>query len=307
MPRSAKDFKKKIDKHSSIFSSYKKNTWSIFTMSSQVYADKWEWLSKQSNWRKILNDSGLRKIKRKWTVSECIGVAKVQFPNTLIPWNAEDQVIFQKKQQKNQHITFYKKQMAEYTRQYDDILFQYRYISDSSKYLDVLLEKGIHWEVYKKSKQEFQKMFSTYSQFVEDRYNKNLDLHPTVHVCPFGGTPLEPDENVIFSGVFMNLGMWIGAIHRKSIENLAKLELYLNDAIKKDLPVKLPTLPKHICQEYFDFAKMSMIEKKCIVCMESENMLLSTCGHVICQDCFIILKKQPEFKCPECRTIFKKD
>jgi len=61
----------------------------LFTMSAQVYADKWDWLSKQSNWRRILHESGITKIKRDWCVEQAICEIRNEHPHTFLPWNDE--------------------------------------------------------------------------------------------------------------------------------------------------------------------------------------------------------------------------
>jgi len=58
-------------------------------MSAQVFADKWEWLSKQSNWKRILHESGITKIKKDWSVEQAIYEIRKEHPHTFLPWNDE--------------------------------------------------------------------------------------------------------------------------------------------------------------------------------------------------------------------------
>ena len=287
-------------------------------MSAQVYADKWEWLSQQSNWRKILNISGVLKIKKHWTVEQCLEVVKDRFPDTVLPWNKEDAyayIINQVKIQADKYYKNYKKESYKHRRNLHESFHElfnreeYKYLSLKKKipnlncllWVQVSLHPSAPDEI-KKAKMDFE-MFLTLENFLEHQHNQGINLNPNTEYKVFGENP---DENVPFSGLSMKLGLWMDLIINTCLESREKLKCYLDNALLQE-PVKLPTLPKHVCQEFFDLAKMAEIEKKCIVCLDSDNMLLSTCGHVICQDCFVKLAGQPGFKCPECRTIFTKD
>jgi hypothetical protein len=276
-------------------------------MSAQVFADKWEWLSKQSNWRKILNDTGISRIKRGWTVEQTVEVVRAQFPNTLLPWGDEGKSAFEKRVEAKKRLTQFKKYQEVHRRDVSTVDNRYNSILYCPKYKSLLT---LHMDEFNKYWSKKEKMFARYKYIVEHLWKNNFDIHPTTYYQMFN-TELYPPhfldnyENP-FEGLSLNLGLWAGAIYSNIFTDIHKLECYLDNALLA-LPQNLPTLPKHICQEYFDFAQMAMIEKKCIVCLESNNMLLSTCGHVICQDCFKVLKNQPEFKCPECRTVFPKE
>ena len=285
-------------------------------MSAQVFANKWEWLSKQSNWRKILNDTGIRKIKRGWTVEQTVELLRVQFPDTLLPWGDEGKSAFEKKVEEKKRLTQYKKYQEEYRRMEQTVQNRYDSIEGCPKYKSLLREGfGVQSNPNRVEVQKYylkrSNMFCRWKHMVDYLYKNNFDIHPTKQYKIFSTehSTLPPysfhGENP-FDGLVLNLGLWAGAIYSNVFTDIHKLECYLDNALLA-LPQKLPTLPKHICQEYFDFAQMAMVEKKCIVCLESDNMLLSTCGHVICQDCFVVLKNQPEFKCPECRTVFPKE
>lgn len=283
-------------------------------MSAQVYADKWDWLSQQSNWRKILNTAGVRKIKKHWTVEQCLEVVKDQLPDTVLPWNQEDAYKYILKQEKTQAVKYYKtyvKTLIDNRARHFDGFYalirrqEYKYLS-CQKILETFFVRNNCVASFpddiKKAYMDYH-LFNSLEKFLNDQLKKGIFLNPNTEYKVFGETP---DENVPFSGVSMKLGFWMDLILNKNLESRYRLECYLDNALLQE-PVKLPTLPKHVCQELFDLAKMAEIEKKCIVCLDSVNMLISTCGHIICQGCFIQLKGQHEFKCPECRTIFTKD
>jgi predicted RNase H-like nuclease (RuvC/YqgF family) len=58
-------------------------------MNTQVYADKWEWLSKQPHWERLLKESGITKIKKKSSVEQVILEVRQAHPHTFLPWNHE--------------------------------------------------------------------------------------------------------------------------------------------------------------------------------------------------------------------------
>jgi len=280
-------------------------------MSAQVFADKWEWLSKQSDWRKILNDAGIRKIKRGWTVEQTVEVVRVQFPSTVLPWGVEGLNAFQKKQEQAKRLTRFnslKKQLQRLadlaSSEYSNMIERYPTLfsgTNNKTYCD-----GIRpYLLYKNH------LFDRYSDYIKYLYDNGLSLHAQTSYKMFNQhdipvyVPLNGETP--FPNTGMGLGVWFQYIRSRILVDITKVEAYLQNALLSEAPVKLPTLPRHICQEYFDFAKMAEVEKKCIVCLESDNMLLSTCGHVICQGCFVELRKQPQFKCPECRLVFPKE
>jgi len=279
-------------------------------MSAQVFADKWEWLSKQSNWRKILNDAGISRIKRGWTVEQTVEVVRAQFPNTALPWGSEGGA-FQKKLEQKQRLTRYNSMKKELRRLAVLVSSEYRNIIDSYPTLLSGATNKTYCDVIKTYLAYKNHLFDRYSNYVKYLYDNDLSLHPTTSYQMFNQhdipayVPLNGETH--FPGTGMNLGLWLSYIESKVITDIATVRALLQNALLSEAPVKLPTLPKHICQEYFDFAKMAEVEKKCIVCLESDNMLLSTCGHVICQGCFVELRKQPQFKCPECRHCFPKE
>jgi len=56
---------------------------------TEQFADKWDWLSKQSNWKSILHESGITKIKKVWSVEQAIYEIRKEHPHTFLPWNDE--------------------------------------------------------------------------------------------------------------------------------------------------------------------------------------------------------------------------
>jgi hypothetical protein len=246
-------------------------------------------------------------------VEKTVEVVRAQFPDTLLPWGDEGKSAFEKRVEAKKRLTQYKKYLEEHRRMVQTVQNRYDSIEGCPKYRSLLRlsESNPHREEFRKYWSKKANMFLRYQIIVDYLYKNNFDIHPTKQYKMFNTEDstlphlLYNYENP-FDGVSLNLGLWAGAIYSNVFTDIHKLECYLDNALLA-LPQNLPTLPKHICQEYFDFAQMAMIEKKCIVCLESNNMLLSTCGHVICQDCFKVLKNQPEFKCPECRTVFPKE
>ena len=288
-------------------------------MSAQVFADKWEWLSKQSNWRRILNDTGIRNIKKGITVEKIIEIVKAQFPNVVLPFDAEGQSAFQVIKDKKIRHKRYKTLMNDGHRQH--MLWNDKYENLLFKYKNLLLGKNkeIHRAVFIPNREKKDEYWGRFGFYVNYLYKNDFCLHPATKYYMFSEIDIPayipayiPAHSILdwvnpFHNAGIDLNMWVSFIHMKVQDEFLKLECYLSNAELEEKPQNLPTLPKHICQEYFDFAKMAMIEKKCIVCFESDNMLLSTCGHVICRGCFVELKNQPQFKCPECRTVFPKE
>jgi hypothetical protein len=237
-------------------------------MSAQVYADKWDWLSQQSNWRKILNTAGVLKIKKHWTVEQCLEVVKDQLPDTVLPWNQEDAYKYILNQEKIQAVKYYKTYVKTLIqnreRMFDGFHTlirrqEYKYLS-CQKILENFFVPNICVASFpddiKKAYMIYQ-MFYTLNNFLNDQRKQGIFLNPNTEYKVFGETP---DENVPFSGLSMKLGLWMELITSKCLESREKLKCYLDNALLQE-PVKLPTLPKHVCQELFDLAKMAEIEK----------------------------------------------
>jgi hypothetical protein len=66
-------------------------------------------------------------------------------------------------------------------------------------------------------------------------------------------------------------------------------------------------LPSHITQEFYDMAVELKKTFSCPVCLElvnKDNIQITFCGHIYCNDCLTTLKNMPKSKCAVCRKSF---
>jgi hypothetical protein len=262
-------------------------------MSSQVYADQYEWLVAQPNWRTIVNSSGFKGIKKFWTVQDCIGIIKSTLPNHKLPFDEEGKFhALNIKLHKSLKKTIHEKAMN-YNQHHMDIVSNDKY---------TLLRKPACWKIEDSYEDYHREKFYSLVRFICYCFENKMPLNDKYTHQQIWKENFPEMTAQLFAPV--ELPLWIDFLFNNHLcIELEKLELELDNKLL-NYKVKLPTMPTHICQEYFEMSSRLGVEKKCICCLDSDNMLLTTCGHVVCHGCFLHLRKQPEYKCPECRTIF---
>ena len=261
-------------------------------MSAEIFADQYEWLCAQPNWRSIIHSSGLKGIKKTWTVQDCARLIKKQLPDHKLPFDQEGKSYAL-------NIKLHKSLIKELNQRTESYFTYRRCVVSNPKYMCL-----------RKPTEDIVEM--------PTQVPKINFLRDFINTCFKTVKPLNAKytHKEIWNDNFtlmtwncdapLELSLWIDFLFNHIYIEITKFELELDEKLLK-FKVKLPTMPTHICQEYFEMSSKMGLEKKCICCLDSDNMLLTTCGHVVCHGCFIHLRNQQEFKCPECRTIFNKE
>jgi len=261
-------------------------------MSAEIFADQYEWLCAQPNWKSIIYSSGLKGIKKTWTVQDCVRIIKKQLPDHKFPFDLEGKCYAL-------NIKLHKSLIKELDQKVYSHFAERDVLLSDPKYM--CLRKPTEYKVEYPSQVP---KINFLKDFINTCFKKVKPLNAKyTHQEIWNNNFTQMTSNCVAP---LELSVWIEFLFNYITIEITKFELELDEKLL-NFQVKLPTLPKHIYQEYFEMSSKMGLEKKCICCLESDNMLLTTCGHVVCHGCFIHLRNQPEYKCPECRTIFKKE